>query len=127
MPSIGAVNRRLSFAYSSSIVGSFPSVLTPPLVCYPPPTLTTPYFQEVMTVMFYFYLLGARITNLADMEGTVDTSSRRPCFAKEPSILGPFSPPSPLNWHVTPPLTPLNLVYKCLENYVLVFAYCDPE
>ena len=82
MPSIGAVNRMLSFAYSSSIVGSFPSVLTPPLVCYPPPTLTTPYFQEVMTVMFYFYLLGARITNLADMEGTVDTSSKRPCFAK---------------------------------------------
>ena len=81
MPSIGAVNRMLSFAYSSSIVGSFPSVLAIPLVCYPPLTLLTPYLQEVMTVMFYFCLLGARITNLVDMEGTVDTSSRRPCFA----------------------------------------------
>ena len=108
-------------------MGSFPSVLTTPLVCYPPLTLVAPYLQDAMTVMFYFCLLRTRITNFVDIEGTVDTGSRRPCFAKEPSILGPFSLPSPLNWHVTPPLTPLNLVYKCLENYVLVFAYCDPE
>ena len=81
MPSIGDVNRRLSFAYSSSIVGSLPSVLAIPLVCYPPLTLLTPYLQGVMTIVFYFCLLGARITNLVDMEGTVDTSIGRPWFA----------------------------------------------
>ena len=81
MPSRGAVNRRISFAYSSGIVSSFPSVLTRPLVCYLPLTLPTPYLQEAMIVMFYFCLLRVRITNFVEIGGTVDTSSRRPCFA----------------------------------------------